>query len=53
MDKIHYALTNLKLILNGLTRGIELSILDRGFGEQSGSPVCFYPTTSAWVGNAK
>ncbi len=47
MDKIHYALTNLKLILNGLTRGIELSILDRGFGEQSGSPVCFYPTTSA------
>ena len=35
MDKIHYALTNLRLILNGLTRGIELSILDRGFGEQS------------------
>ena len=47
MDKIHYALTHLELILNGLTRGIDLSILDRGFGEQAGSPVCFYPTTSA------
>tara|TARA_B110000003_G_scaffold246544_1_gene257119 strand:+ start:2841 stop:4274 length:1434 start_codon:yes stop_codon:yes gene_type:complete len=47
MDKIHYALTHVELILNGLTRGIDLSILDRGFGEQAGSPVCFYPTTSA------
>jgi hypothetical protein len=47
MDKIHYALTHLELILNGLTRGIELSVLDQGFGEQSGSPVCFYPTTEA------
>ncbi len=47
MDKIHYALTHLKLILNGLTRGIDLDVLDRGFGEQAGSPVCFYPTTSA------
>ena len=47
MDKIHYALTHLRLILNGLTRGIDFDVLDRGFGEQSGSPVCFYPTTSA------
>ena len=47
MDKIHYALTHVELILNGLTRGIDMSILDRGFGEQAGSPVCFYPTTSA------
>ena len=47
MDKINYALTHLELILNGLTRGIDLSILDRGYGEQAGSPVCFYATTSA------
>jgi len=47
MDKIHYALTHLELILNGLTRGIDLSTLDKGFGEQAGSPVCFYPTTHA------
>lgn len=47
MDKIHYALTHVELILNGLTRGIDPSILDRGFGEQAGSPVCFYPSTNA------
>ena len=47
MDKIHYALTHLELILNGLTRGIDFSILDQGFGEQAGAPVCFYPTTEA------
>jgi acyl-CoA reductase-like NAD-dependent aldehyde dehydrogenase len=47
MDKIHYALSNLKLILNGLTRGLDLSVLDNGFGEQAGSPVCFFPTTEA------
>jgi hypothetical protein len=47
MDKIHYALTHIELILNGLTRGIDPLILDRGFGEQAGSPVCFYPTTNA------
>ena len=47
MDKIHYALTHVELILNGLTRGIDPTILDRGYGEQAGSPVCFYPTTDA------
>lgn len=47
MDKIHYALTHVELILNGLTRGIDPAILDKGFGEQSGSPVCFYPTTDS------
>ena len=36
MDKIHYALTHLELILNGLTRGIDFSILDKGHGEQAG-----------------
>ena len=41
MDKIHYALTHLELILNGLTRGIDFSILDSGHGEQAGAPVCF------------
>ena len=47
MDKIHYALTHLELILNGLTRGIDFSTLDKGHGEQAGAPVCFYPTTDA------
>ena len=47
MDKIHYALTHLELILNGLTRGIDLSVLDQGYGKHGDSPVCFYPTTHA------
>jgi len=47
MAKIHSALTNMKTILNGLTRGLDLSILDTGLGEQSGTAISFYPTTQA------
>jgi acyl-CoA reductase-like NAD-dependent aldehyde dehydrogenase len=44
-QKIAQALENMRLILNGLTRGLELSVLDKGFGEQSGSRLSFYPAT--------
>jgi acyl-CoA reductase-like NAD-dependent aldehyde dehydrogenase len=37
----------MRVILNGLTRGLDLSILDRGFGEQNGTNVSFYPTARA------
>jgi hypothetical protein len=47
MAKIHHALTNMRAVLNGLTRGLDLTILDRGFGEQSGTPVSYYPTAQA------
>lgn len=47
MAKIHHALTNMRTVLNGLTRGLDLNILDKGFGEQSGTPVSYYPTTRA------
>jgi hypothetical protein len=47
MEKIHHALSHMSTILNGLTRGLDLEVLDRGYGEQSGSPVCFHPTTKA------
>lgn len=47
MAKIHHALTNLRTVLNGLTRGLDLSILDKGIGEQFGTPVSYYPTTQA------
>ena len=47
MAKIHDALINMRGILNGLTRGLDLSILDRGFGEQFGTGICFHPTTQA------
>jgi acyl-CoA reductase-like NAD-dependent aldehyde dehydrogenase len=47
MNKIHDALTHMHGILHGLTRGLDLSVLDRGFGSQSGAPVSFYPTAQA------
>lgn len=47
MAKVHQALTNMSTVLNGLTRGLALSIIDKGFGKQAGSPCSFYPTTQA------
>ena len=47
MTKIHYALTNMKFVLNGLSRGLDLSILDHGTGEQFGTKLSFFPTCSA------
>jgi len=47
MVKIHDALTRMGQILNGLTRGLDLSILDRGMGEQFGTRLSFFPTSKA------
>lgn len=47
MHKVHEVLTEMPTILRGLTRGLDLSILDRGVGEQEGIPISFYPTTEA------
>jgi len=47
MDKIHLALTNMKTVLNGLSRGLDLSILDSGSGEQFGTRLSYFPTTAA------
>ena len=44
MAKIYDALVNMKTVLNGLTRGLDLAVLDNGFGEQAGTRVAFYPT---------
>ena len=43
MEKIASALLQMRTILNGLTRGLDLSILDRGLGEQAGARFSFYP----------
>jgi len=47
MAKIHYALTHLGEVLNGLSRGLDFTILDRGFGEQFGTKLSFFPTCKA------
>lgn len=47
MQKIHYALTHVDTVLNGLTRGLPMEVIDRGYGEQSGAAVSYFPTTQA------
>lgn len=47
MAKIHQALTNMRTVLDGLTRGLDLSIIDAGFGEQAAVRLSYYPTTQA------
>ncbi len=43
MEKIHFVLANMKSIFAGLTRGLDTSAIDEGFGEQAGVPVSFFP----------
>ncbi|MEY4385547.1 MAG: hypothetical protein RLY20_830 [Verrucomicrobiota bacterium] len=47
MAKVHHALTHMAEVLNGLSRGLDLSILDRGYGEQFGTKLSFFPTCGA------
>lgn len=47
MRKIETVLARMDIILRGLTRGLDLSILDRGTGEHDGVPVSYYPTANA------
>lgn len=47
MAKIHFALTNVRTVLNGLSRGLPMEVIDRGYGEQAGCSVSYYPTTNA------
>src|SRR6185295_1058025 len=43
MKKIHSMLAQMQSVLSGLTRGLDLSILDNGFGEINGQALSFYP----------
>ena len=42
-QKIAHALSNMGVILGGLTRGLDLAILDHSVGEQAGARLSFYP----------
>ena len=42
MEKIASALLQMRTILNSLTRGLDLAIIDRGLGEQAGARISFY-----------
>ncbi len=45
MEKLHHVLTNLDSILASLTRGLDLDILSRGYGEEDGVMRSFQATT--------
>ena len=47
ITKIHYALTHLGEVLNGLSRGLDMTIIDRGYGKQFGTKLSFFPTCQA------
>src|SRR5688572_23327649 len=47
MNKINDSLQNMRVVLNGLTRGLPLDVIDKHIGEQNGSTVCFYPRTQS------
>lgn len=47
MAKIHQVFTEMPTILRGLTRGMDLNIIDRGSGEQAGVPVSYFAVTDA------
>jgi acyl-CoA reductase-like NAD-dependent aldehyde dehydrogenase len=47
MKKIAGVLTEMRTVLRGLTRGLDLSILDTGHGTHDGHAISFYPRTQS------
>ncbi len=47
MQRIVSVMENVPEILRGLTRGLDLGILDRGFGEVNGQALSFFPKARA------
>jgi acyl-CoA reductase-like NAD-dependent aldehyde dehydrogenase len=46
--KVHYVLENIEEVLGGLTRGLDLEALDRGYTLRHGRMQAFYPTTDVF-----
>ena len=47
MAKVHGVLSRVEEVLGGLTRGLDLELLDQGVGEMEGRLVSFFPRTDA------
>jgi hypothetical protein len=47
MTKVHGVLDKVEEVLSGLTRGIDLSVLDRGYMDVNGQLLSFFPRTDA------
>jgi len=46
MKKNHFVLTEMENILNALTRGLDLDVLTRGYGEERGVPISYQAQSS-------
>ena len=47
MAKVHGVLSRVEEVLGGLTRGLDLSVLDEGVGDRDGHLLSFFPRTDA------
>jgi hypothetical protein len=47
MAKVHGVLSKVDEVLSGLTRGLDLSLLDEGMGRSQGQMLSFFPRTDA------
>ena len=47
MNKVHGVLDKVQEVLAGLTRGLDLSVLDAGYGTVNGQMLSFFPRTDA------
>jgi acyl-CoA reductase-like NAD-dependent aldehyde dehydrogenase len=47
MAKVNQVFTEMDGVIRGLSRGLDLSVIDSGTGEQNGVPVSFYPVANA------
>ena len=47
MHKVFTVFDQMDEILRGLTRGMDPAVIDENFGEHSGVPVCYLPTTDS------
>ena len=47
MQRVAGVLREMRTVLSGLTRGLDLSLLDKGHGEHEGHVLSFYPRTDA------
>ena len=43
MRKIYKMMAEMRTVLNGLTRNLDLAVLDRGFGDAGGQELSFFP----------
>ena len=47
MQRIAGVMREMRTVLRGLTRGLDMSVLDAGYGEHGGHAISFYPRTDA------